>query len=178
MITARRFATLRPIHTTNFIPQLQEGTCKECGKCVTSCPVEAMTSVSAHDPHHPKKKKARLNPEICLGCGVCARICLTGSIQLQPRSRRVITPQNYLHRTVMMAIERGTLQYLIFDNRVLWGHRALAAMLEVILKLPLIKQIMASQQIKCRYLEILLDRWNVQDLCNQAPKTNPLFYPQ
>jgi ferredoxin len=168
MIAARRFAALRPIHTTNFIPQLQEEICTGCGKCVTACPVEAMTSVSANNPHHPKKKKARLNPEICLGCGVCARVCPTGSIQLQPRSRRVITPQNYLHRTVVMAIERGTLQHLIFDNRVLWSHRALAAVLEVILKLPPIKQIMASQQIKSRYLEVLLDRWNVQERLVQS----------
>jgi hypothetical protein len=80
----------------------------------------------------------------------------------------VITPQNYLHRTVMMAIERGTLQHLIFDNRVLWSHRALAAVLEVILKLPPIKQIMASQQIKSRYLEILLDRWNAQERLVQS----------
>ena len=72
-------------------------------------------------------------------------------------------PQNYVHRAVVMAIERGTLQHLIFDNRVLWSHRALAAMLEVILKLPPIKQIMATRQIKSRYLEALLDRWNAQE---------------
>jgi hypothetical protein len=57
-----------------------------------------------------------------------------------------------------MAIERGLLQNLIFDNRVLWSHRALAAVLGVILKLPPIKQAMASQQVKSRYLEALIQR--------------------
>lgn len=172
MIAARRFEALRPIHTTNFIPQLQTETCTGCGKCATACPVEAMTLISAHDPHRPQKKKARLNPEICLGCGVCARVCPTGSIQLQPRPERVIPPQNYLHRAVVMAIERGALQHLIFDNRVLWSHRALAAVLEVILKLPPIKQIMTTQQIKSRYLEALLDRWNTQERLLQAGSKN------
>jgi hypothetical protein len=55
-----------------------------------------------------------------------------------------------------MAIERGTLQDLIFDNRALASHRAMAAILGVILKLPPLKQVMASQQMKSRYLDNLL----------------------
>ena len=56
----------------------------------------------------------------------------------------------------MMAIERGKLQHLIFDNRVLYHHRALAAVLGVILKLPPVKQVLANRQIKSRYLETLV----------------------
>ena len=58
-----------------------------------------------------------------------------------------------------MAIERGDLQNLIFDNRVLWNHRALAAVLGVILRLPPIKQTLASRQVKSRYLEYLVTRF-------------------
>jgi hypothetical protein len=58
----------------------------------------------------------------------------------------------------MMAIERGTLQNLIFDNHVLWSHRALAGVLGVILKLPPLKQVLANRQIKSRYLEALISR--------------------
>ena len=57
-----------------------------------------------------------------------------------------------------MAIERGKLQHLIFDNRVQWSHRALAAVFGVLLKLPPIKQALASQQIKSRYFEHLIQR--------------------
>jgi hypothetical protein len=56
-----------------------------------------------------------------------------------------------------MAIERGKLQNLFFDNRVLWSHRALAAVLGVILKLPPVKQLLATQQVKSRYLERLVE---------------------
>ena len=44
-----------------------------------------------------------------------------------------------------MAIERGKLQNLIFDNRALFSHRALGAILGVILKLPPIKAGHGSQ---------------------------------
>ena len=82
--------------------------CNGCGKCVTVCPVEAMTLVSANDPKRPRKKLARLDESRCLGCGVCVRACTkNASITLASRSQRVITPLNGTHRAVVMAIERG-----------------------------------------------------------------------
>jgi len=159
LLAVQRFGILYPTFTTNFIPQVQNDECKGCAKCVTACPVEAMTLVSANDPHNPKKKKAKLNEELCLGCGVCVRVCSTKSLRLQSRPERVITPINSVHRTVMMAIERGKLQNLIFDNQVLWSHRALAAVLGLILKLPPTKQALASRQMKSRYLEGLIKRF-------------------
>jgi ferredoxin len=102
-----------------------------------------------------------VDEELCLGCGVCARACNTHGITLRSRPQRVITPVNSTHRVVVMAVERGKLQNLIFDNQVLWSHRALAAVLGVILKLPPLKQAMATQQMKSRYLEAVLSRIGV-----------------
>ncbi len=157
MIAARRFAILNPVHTTNFIPEIEGESCNGCGKCVNVCPVEAMSLISANDPHRPKMKLARLEEDLCLGCGLCVRSCPKDSIHLEARPQRVITPLNGTHRAVIMAIERGKLQHLIFDNRVLLSHRALAAVLGVILKLPPLKQALASQQVKSRYLEALIN---------------------
>ncbi|HRU25238.1 MAG TPA: 4Fe-4S binding protein, partial [Candidatus Latescibacteria bacterium] len=150
---------LNPVHTTNFLPEVDEAACTGCGKCVNACPVEAMTLVSSNDPHRPKARKARLNEELCLGCGVCVRACTDGHLSLKSRPRRVITPLNGTHRAVVMAIERGMLQNLIFDNRVLWSHRAMAAVLGVILRLPPVKQALASRQVKSRYLETVIRRY-------------------
>ena len=150
---------MHPVHTSNFIPEIDEEECTGCGKCINICPVEAMTLVSANDPHKPKKKKAKLNEDVCLGCGICLKVCRDNNITLKNRELRVITPLNSVHRVVVMAIERGKLQNLIFDNQVLWSHRALAAVLGVILKLPPIKQTMASRQMKSRYLELLINKY-------------------
>jgi ferredoxin len=160
MIAQRRFAVMAPIHTTNFVPRIEGELCTGCGKCSLVCPVEAMTLVSSNDPRKPKRKEARLNEPICLGCGVCVRACPEDALRLAFREKRVITPVNSVHKAVVMAVERGKLQHLIFDNRVLWSHRALAAVLGVILKLPPVKQALASEQVKSRYLLRLLERYH------------------
>ena len=161
MIAARRFAILNPVHTTNFIPAINDSQCNGCGNCVNICPVEAMTLVSANNPHLPNRRKAVLNEDRCLGCGICARTCSAKSIMLKSRLQRVLTPLNGVHKAVVMATERGKLQNLIFDNRVLFSHRALAAVLGVLLKLPPIKQVMASDQIKSRFFEQLVSRLKI-----------------
>jgi ferredoxin len=119
-----------------------------------------MTLISSHNPKNPNSKKAKLHADICLGCGICLTGCHKKAIELRSRNKRVITPVNSVHRVVSMAIERGKLQNLLFDNQVLFSHRAMAAVLGVILKLPPLKQALASQQFKSRYLVALLRRLN------------------
>ena len=160
MVAARKFGMLNPVHTSNFLPVVDEGRCNGCGKCANVCPVEAMAIISANDPHDSKARKAQVTEDICLGCGVCVRNCPRQSLSLRSRQARVITPLNSTHRVIVMAIERGDLQNLIFDNRVLWNHRALAAVLGVVLRLPPAKQVLASQQMKSRYLEYLIKRFS------------------
>ncbi|HLP14997.1 MAG TPA: 4Fe-4S dicluster domain-containing protein, partial [Bacteroidota bacterium] len=156
MLAAKRFGMLHPVHTTNYLPVLDSTKCNGCGKCVDVCAVHAMGLVSASDPVKKKRKQAVIDEELCLGCGVCVRACAKDALRLVERSTRVITPVNSTHRIVTMAIERGMLQHLVFDNHAMWNHRAMAAILGVILKLPPVKQVMASTQMKSRYLEYLL----------------------
>ncbi|MCL4837679.1 MAG: 4Fe-4S dicluster domain-containing protein [Thermoanaerobaculia bacterium] len=156
MIAARRYGFLRPVHTTQFEPAVAEAACNGCGRCVEACPVEAMTLVSANDPARPRRRVARLDPSRCLGCGVCVRVCERDGLRLERRAERILPPETTAHRVVEMAIERGKLQHLLFDDRALASHRAMAAILAVILRLPPLKQVLANRQLRSRYVERLL----------------------
>ena len=103
-----------------------------------------------------EKKHPVIDTSICLGCGVCARNCPVDAITLEHRPVQVITPINSTHRFVLQAIEKGTLQNLVFDNQAFANHRAMAALFGTILKLPPLKQALASRQFKSVYLDKLL----------------------
>jgi len=161
--TVRRFSPMQPIATTNYIPKINYNDCVSCGKCEKVCPILAISMqennlpVSDSKEEKPiKKRRPVIDESICLGCGVCARNCPKKAITLQRRPIEVITPVNSTHRFVLQAIEKGTLQNLVFDNQAFANHRAMAAVFGTILKLPPLKQALASKQFKSVYLDHLL----------------------
>lgn len=160
---ARQFKPNVPVATTNYIPKVNDEKCVACGKCAKVCPIlaiemEARKLEEEGDAAAAAKKLAVIDEEICLGCGVCARNCPTKAISMENRPVQIITPVNSTHRFVAQAIDKGTLQNLIFDNQAFASHRAMAAVFGTILKLPPIKQAMASKQFKSIYLDKILSR--------------------
>lgn len=151
MLVAKKFGNMHPVQTTSFIPNIDSNTCVKCEKCIKACPIGAINKVLKDD-----YVVIKVDEERCLGCGVCVRNCHKNSIILLKRKEKIITPSSSVHRAVLMAIEKGQLQNLIFDNEALSSHRAMAAILSSILKLSPAKKLMASDQLKSVYLDKLL----------------------
>ncbi|RJP18710.1 MAG: (4Fe-4S)-binding protein [Candidatus Abyssobacteria bacterium SURF_5] len=61
---------------SNFVSQINQETCVECGTCEERCPVKA---ISLSDG------PARVDEDKCIGCGVCFPTCPSESISLAPR---------------------------------------------------------------------------------------------
>jgi len=167
LVGARRVGTGQSINTSNYIANVMEEKCIGCGKCITVCPMEALALVSKNDIVK-SKKIAKLTAENCIGCGVCVGVCKPEAIKMDERGKRVFTPVDITHRVVLEAIEKGKLQHLIFDNQAHFNHRVLAAILGVILKLPPVKQILASEQVKSKYLTRLIEKKRMK---NELKKT-------
>ena len=102
LLAAKRFAILNPVHTSNFIPEIQSENCNGCGLCEKKCPVDA---IQIETIENSTQKIAIVDEDLCLGCGVCVRVCNGNSIILKSRPERVLTPLNGTHKAVIMAIE-------------------------------------------------------------------------
>lgn len=151
LVAARKFGNLHPVETTRFYAYVEDEECVDCGRCIKACPVDAIKQGEG---------VAVVDHDLCLGCGVCLRNCHKNALHFGEREERIITPANSVHRVVSAAIEKGMLQNLIFDNDALASHRAMAAILSAILKLPPVKQAMASEQFKSKYLDRLIERFS------------------
>ena len=161
MIAARRFGFTQAVHSSNYVPKVATN-CSGCGLCLPVCPVGVMT-LGTEGEQGQGKKMVVVEEKNCLGCGVCVRNCPRQALTMHARPKRIITPVNSVHKSVLMAIERGKLQHLLFDNQVLFSHRALAAVTGAILKLSPVKRALASEQIGSRYLGALAEKYDARN---------------
>jgi Pyruvate/2-oxoacid:ferredoxin oxidoreductase delta subunit len=152
---AKKMGVPQAIASSNFIATMSDA-CVSCQQCIKVCPVGCFTTEEVEG-----KKKVVFDDTLCLGCGVCQRVCKLDAIEMVKRDKRLFTPVNTVHKLVLEAIETDTLHNLIFDNQAMASHRFMAAFTGAFLKLPPVKQLLVSETFQSKYLLKLIEQVNV-----------------
>jgi Fe-S-cluster-containing hydrogenase component 2 len=148
MIDAIKLFDMRnAIVTSNWIMEIDLSQCTGCGKCARLCPLEII-EIREKREGRKKRKWAVRDESLCLGCGVCYSACTFGGITMKPRDRRVFTPESTFDRLVSMAIERGKLAELLFEDPRRLSHRALGRIIGVLEKTSPYKAVMAVKPLR------------------------------
>ncbi len=139
------------ILTSNFISKNDIDKCKWCWLCAKKCPVEAIKIVEKN-----WKKFAKIDEKLCIWCWVCNRFCPIKSVSMHRVEKPEIVPKDSFERLISVAIDTWTIQNYLFDNYTLLSHKIMRSFLWVLMSLPLSKQILASKQLKSRFLNRLV----------------------
>ncbi|MFH1756049.1 MAG: 4Fe-4S dicluster domain-containing protein [Candidatus Latescibacterota bacterium] len=155
MDALKRFDIRNAIVTSNWIADVDMDKCTGCGKCAEACLVDAIEIIKL-DMGGKKPKKAKRDETLCLGCGVCKAACEFGGMSMKPREKRPIVPETAYDRIVTMAIERGRLTNLLFDEPERLSYRALGRIIGVLEKSPPVKAALAIKPLRSAFLNAMV----------------------
>jgi len=159
MMTAiRHYEIKKAIVPSGFIMTVDETKCTGCGKCIKACPIGVIEWKPEGEaaPGGKKKRRVRVDPDACLGCGVCYTSCKVGAISMKRRDRPVFVPETAFDKMLAMAVERGKLAELLFEDPENLNHRALGRMLGILEKSVPARALLAVRPLQSVFLQALL----------------------
>lgn len=148
-----RFGYPNAVVTSSFIAEVDPDKCQGCGKCARACAIGGITMTGNDDCGPRAGKRPCIDQSLCLGCGVCALRCDTGAVTLAKRGQRVIHPVNTFEKTILRALEKGTLQNLLFDNPHSGTQKFMRFFVGAFAKLPPVKKALMSDMLRSRFLQ-------------------------
>lgn len=148
------------VKTSGHIAAIDYQDCSGCGRCARVCPIQAI-SLKARPQHERSNKRmvAEVDERICLGCGVCEPACQrTGALTMERRAERVLTPEGMLERVLSMALERGRLHHLLFEQEDGPHMLLLNRLAGLVLALPPVRQALLQDELKSRFVGFLSNK--------------------
>ncbi len=151
---------LHAVNPSGFIATHHPETCVGCSRCARACPIAAIGMVPSRSAKPGRKNDLhpRVDRDSCIGCGVCADACNKDAMRMERRESKPFVPQNAVERALRVALERGKLADLLFDEGESRGHRVLNQMVKALTQLPPAQRALASEQVKSRFVRAVLSR--------------------
>ena len=146
-----RFQVFGAVVTSPFLASIDAESCAGCGLCAEKCPIKAISVMETDG-----RTKVTVDERSCLGCGVCKPACQTDALRMIPRKEKVLVPEDAWHRTVLMAIERGKFQNLLFSDLDRLDHAVLRAVTRIVISLPPVKKALLAKQVDSRFFQELV----------------------
>jgi Pyruvate/2-oxoacid:ferredoxin oxidoreductase delta subunit len=148
---------LAAVTPSGFLPARDDAACKGCSKCARACPIAAVTMIPRRvDASAKSRLLPRVDEARCIGCGVCADACRNHALTMKRAATRPPVPANAMERVVRMALERGHLAQLLFDEGASRGAGFLGDIVYALAKLGPVQKAAASDALKSRFVRYAL----------------------
>jgi ferredoxin len=157
MRSIKKYDIADGIVPSNWTATIDLTVCRGCGKCAKACLVGAI-HVEPSEGRGMRRNWAILDADRCLGCGVCYDACRWDAHGMEMRDEPAHIPADTLERVALMAIERGKVGDLLYDNVGSRLGPIAAGVLRVIESLPPWKAAMANHTIRSTFVSAMLSQ--------------------
>jgi ferredoxin len=157
MRAIKQYSIYDGIVPSNWMATVDHSLCRGCTECAKACPADAIEVVPT-EGKGLRKNWAVVDTGRCLGCGVCGDVCRWDAHGMEIRREQSYIPADTMERVALMAIERGKLGDLLYDNVGSRLGQIAAKSLSVIERMPPWKAAMAATRLRSVFLSTLTDQ--------------------